>query len=90
MPRFYFNVYDGKSSLDVQGFELPNWEAARIEAIRLAGEILRDEADYIARHEDWRIEVTDSTGLILFWMAFAMLTPAAMRDGTFDQEGDIA
>ena len=83
MPRFYFNVYDGKSSLDEQGTELLNCEAARIQAIRLTGEILRDEADYIAQHEDWRIEVTDTTGLVLFWMAFTMIAPPEIANGIF-------
>jgi hypothetical protein len=48
MPRFHFNVHDGKNIIDEQGTELPNWQAARIEAIHLAGNILRDEAQSIA------------------------------------------
>jgi hypothetical protein len=73
MPRFHFNVYDGKSIIDEEGTALPNWQAARIEAISLAGNILRDEAHRIALGEDWRIEVTDHTGLILFQMTFQVV-----------------
>ncbi|ONF47969.1 DUF6894 family protein [Methylobacterium radiotolerans] len=66
MPRFYFNIYDGVSLLDDTGTELSDWREARIEAIRLAGEIFRDDAQRIALGEDWHIEVTDEHGLVLF------------------------
>ena len=70
MPRFHFHVHDGYSALDTEGTELPDWQAARLEAIRLAGDILKHDADRIALGEDWRIEVTDHAGLILFQMTF--------------------
>jgi hypothetical protein len=73
MPRYFFNIHDGKSIIDEEGTELPNWQAARIEAIGLAGHILKDEAHRIALGEDWRIEVTDHTGLILFQMTFQVV-----------------
>ncbi|MGU3663166.1 DUF6894 family protein [Methylobacterium sp. A49B] len=66
MPRFFFNVYDGTSSLDDTGTELADWQTARIEAIRLAGAIFTDEAQKIALGEDWHIEVTDERRLVLF------------------------
>lgn len=81
MPRYHFNVYDGVRLRDDEGTELPDWQAARLEAIRRAGDILKDDAQRIAVGEDWRIEVTDSTGLILFQMAFLMVeSPAVLRD----------
>ena len=66
VPRFQFNVYDGVSSLDDTGTELSNWREARLQAIKLAGAIFTDEAQQIALGEDWRIEVTDHRGLVLF------------------------
>lgn len=81
MPRYHFNVYDGSDSLDQDGTELPSWQSARLEAIRLAGEILKDEADRIAVSEDWRIEVTDDTGLVLFHMAFVITAASAIGGG---------
>lgn len=66
MPRFFFNVYDGTSSLDDTGTELADWQTARIEAIRLAGAIFTDEAQKIALGKDWHIEVTDERRLVLF------------------------
>lgn len=88
MPRFYFNVYDGKSGLDVIGTELPDWDAARVEALRFMGEIMRDNAPYILLDEDWRLEVTHSTGLILFQVALLMAkTPLSLRSSQ-DREDD--
>lgn len=78
MPRYHFNVYDGVSSLDLDGTELPDWQTARIEAIRLAGEILKDDADRIDLGEDWQIEVTDHTGLVLFRMVLHVVEAAAL------------
>lgn len=80
MPRYHFNVYDGVRQIDDEGTELPDWQTARLEAIRLAGAIIRDEAQSVALGEDWRIEVTDHTGLILFQMAFVMIeAPAVLK-----------
>ena len=37
MPRYFFNVYDGHSSLDQDGVEFPDIYKAQNGAIRLAG-----------------------------------------------------
>jgi hypothetical protein len=74
MPRFYFNVHDGVSQIDKDGTVLPDWQTARIEAVRLAGEILRDEAYRIALGEDWCIEVTDRKGAIVFRLTIQAVT----------------
>lgn len=80
VPRYHFNVHDGVRLRDEEGAELPDWRAARLEAIHRAGEILRDDAQRIAVGEDWRIEVTDSSGLILFQMTFLVVeSPAVLR-----------
>ena len=65
MPRFHFNVYDGHSEIDWEGTEFPDWRAARIAAIELAGEIIRDNAKQISSGEIWRIEVTDDGDFVL-------------------------
>jgi len=70
VPRYYFNIYDGVSVLDDTGTELSDWREARVEAVRLAGEIFRDNAQTIALGEDWHIEVTDERQLVLFRFDF--------------------
>lgn len=42
MPRYFFNVHDGRSAPDREGTELPDTEIARAQAVRLSGEILPD------------------------------------------------
>jgi hypothetical protein len=52
MPRFFFNVSDTKSLFDPEGKDLPNWQSARIFAIRYMGEILQSDAENIAENHD--------------------------------------
>lgn len=80
MPRYFFNVYDGVSSPDPTGTELPDWQAARIEAIGLAGAIFKDEAKRIAVGDDWRLEVADERGWVLFRFDFVSSQDSAVRD----------
>ena len=78
MPRFHFNVHDGHDIKDGEGVELLDFSTARREAIRLSGAILEDEADQFGAGEDWRLEVTDETGLILFLMTFSIMQSPAV------------
>jgi hypothetical protein len=66
LHRFHFNVEDGLSTLDTDGVELPSIHAARIEAIRLTGEILRDNPQEFWDRPAWQMFVTDEAGLTLF------------------------
>jgi hypothetical protein len=56
-----------------------DWQAARLEAIRLAGDILKHDAHRIVLGEDRRIAVTDGAGLILLQMTFCVVETPAMR-----------
>jgi hypothetical protein len=62
MPRYFFNVIDGRSIIDNQGSELAGLKEARVEAIQLAGAILRDEGDTFWNGEEWHMNVTDASG----------------------------
>ncbi|MDP4023460.1 hypothetical protein Q8W71_12550 [Methylobacterium sp. NEAU 140] len=66
MPRYFFHVHDGRSALDSDGTELPDRESACVEAIRLAGSLLRDDAAHLALGEAWRLEVADERGTGLY------------------------
>jgi hypothetical protein len=70
MPRFHFNVRDGSDLPDTDGTELPDLRTARHEAVKLAGRLLLDEPETFWGGADWRVEVTDATGLILFGLDF--------------------
>jgi hypothetical protein len=59
VPRYFFNVHDGRSELDAEGTELASQDAARLTAVQLTGEILRDEARLRKFGDDWHLEVLD-------------------------------
>ena len=77
MPRFYFHIHAGRSQLDLDGLDLPSREAAQLMAVRLTGETLKDEAHLVAFSDQWRMEVTDDKGAVLFEIDVRFLTPAA-------------
>lgn len=54
--------------------------ALRIEMAQFVGELLEDHASQIWVDEDWRVDVTDESGLILYVMQItATETPATMN-----------
>jgi len=66
MPRYYFSTADGTRQADTDGTELPNVASARIEAIKFAGDVLSEHPEIIWGGEDFRVEVSDENGLVLF------------------------
>ncbi len=80
MPTFHFNVVDGVSIPDATGTELPDLYAARLEAVRYSGELLRDHADAFWIQHEWRIEVTDFAGLVLFAIHISAVEAPALHD----------
>lgn len=66
MPHFRFNVYDGVALPDLSGRDFADLAEAQAEALRLAGELMRDGATARRLGGDWRIEVADETGRVLF------------------------
>jgi hypothetical protein len=66
MPRYFFHTADGSRERDTEGTELANYREARAVAIQHAGELLTHEPEHLWHDSDFRIEVTDETGLILF------------------------
>jgi hypothetical protein len=62
MPRYFFHVYDGSSSPDQDGTELPDVYIAQSQAIRTSGEILRDMGAKFWDGAEWKMEVADERG----------------------------
>ncbi|GLS44229.1 DUF6894 family protein [Methylobacterium brachythecii] len=86
MPRFFFNVQDGQTIMDHKGVDLSDWSTARLHAISIVGRILAEEPERIAVDEDWLLEVSDSTGLILFRLDFHVTASPAVRGGKLKKE----
>ena len=89
MPRYFFHVRDGSSSPDDVGTELANWHEARIEAVRFAGEVIRDHAHRIALSQDWHIEVTDEHQIMLFRLDLITTDSPALADRRCNQRHSI-
>ena len=61
MPRFYFHIEDDQTHIDQIGVELPDLPTARDEAVRAAGQILRNgAAKSLWSGKPWRMWVTES------------------------------
>ena len=66
MPRFRFQLHDGRSLPDTEGTVLPNLEDAQLEAVRRAGTILSRHSREFWQDHEWALDVTDDAGLVLF------------------------
>lgn len=74
MPRYFFNIHDGKDILDDLGYELLDLDAAKKLSVTLSGDCLRDHALEFWTGEEWTMEVTDEHGLTLFSLLFVAIS----------------
>ncbi|QOZ73824.1 DUF6894 family protein [Bradyrhizobium arachidis] len=66
MPRYFFNVFYGRTTTDHVGEEFPDQDATWKEATVLAGQILQGLHGDLVPGREWRVEVTDEFGNRLF------------------------
>lgn len=59
MPRYFFHSRDGVSYRDRSGLELPDLDAAGIEAVRYMSELLRDESAEVWRNGELQLAIVD-------------------------------
>jgi len=61
MPQFHFHIVDGTALANTDGIEFPNTAAAKSEAVRFAGALLRYyTSSDLLRGEPWQLIVNDS------------------------------
>lgn len=65
MGHYFFNLVDGGRERDETGLDLPDIEAARMEAVRYAGDLIRSEPGTLWAKGQWRVEVTDDRGVLI-------------------------
>jgi hypothetical protein len=70
MTRYFFHTIDGQVIIDTVGTELPDLEAVRSEAVRTAGEILRDTDSRQLSKSTWHMAVADHTGKTVYSLRF--------------------
>lgn len=71
-------MHDGTTVIDETGTVLPDLATARKLATRFAGDLLRELKQEFSNGEDWKLEVTDEHGLILFTLLFVSLDPPSL------------
>ena len=74
MPLYKFEVRTETHVMTTEGADLPDSTAARIEAAKRVGSLLQDHAGQLWTDQDWQMDVTDASGLILY-----VITVSAMR-----------
>ncbi len=80
MPRYFFHFGDTARGVDVRGQDLPDHNVARIEAVRLLGEVLKDKASEFWDEQSMKLIITDDEGLMLFVLdVSAIEAPAVSR-----------
>lgn len=70
MPRYFFDIVDGEDLPDPDGSEHADLNAARIEAIRYSGEVLREMPERFWHAEEWKMTVSDWNRIPLFTLKF--------------------
>lgn len=66
MPRYFFKTEDGQVHRDQDGTELSGLSAARVHAIRYAGDVMSNEPDVLWDGNEFHVEVSDEKGALLF------------------------
>ncbi|WP_428977746.1 DUF6894 family protein [Lichenibacterium minor] len=79
MPRFFFHRTDGDFDPDREGTELPDLNAARLEAIRYAAATVKDHPIEVWSGTTFRIEVSDDTGMLLSTVIILEIEAPAAR-----------
>lgn len=70
MPRYFFDIVDGEDLPDINGSEHADLDAARLEAIRYSGEVLREMPERFWNAEEWTMTVSDTARIPLFTLKF--------------------
>lgn len=71
MPQYFFRIQqDGHSSDYADGLQFPDKQAARNEAAAVCADMMRGIVGDAAGRPDWRLDVTDEAGKLLFRFSF--------------------
>ena len=76
--RFHFQVRTETHVMLTEVVDLSDSDEARIEAAKRIGLLLHAHASKLWVDEEWQIDVTDDTGLILFVINISAMKSAAI------------
>jgi hypothetical protein len=77
MPSYHIELRTASKVWDTLDVERDDLTALRIEMARFVGQMLADHAEQIWEDQDWRIDVTDDEGLILYVLEVSATNTAA-------------
>ena len=80
MPKYFFNLVDGRPSLDREGSQIESLEQARLEAVVYAASMLRDRPEEVWAGGNWRVEVSDHHKRLLFTIVVMALEAIRTED----------
>lgn len=78
MPRYHIELRTQDRIWDTLDVVMGDTNEVRVEVAQFIGELLKDHADKIWVDEEWRVDVTDETGLVLFVMHLMVTNSAAV------------
>jgi hypothetical protein len=91
MPRYFFNIHDGKDVVDREGTVLKDEAQARADAVGLAGNVIAEMGGKFWDEErEWLMEVSDDTGAVLFALSFASVPVAPSREAPIRSHGAMS
>jgi hypothetical protein len=80
MPHYHIELRTPDQIWETLDVESDNLDGLRLEIARFVGELLKDHAGKIWADKDWRVDVTDHAGLILYALnIFATDSAATMH-----------
>lgn len=78
--RFHFQVRTDTHVLLADASELEDVDEARIKAARRVGTLLHEHAGQLWADEEWRMDITNADGLILFVIQISAMRTAATAE----------
>jgi hypothetical protein len=83
MKNYNINILTDSHIAETLNVESDNLTDLRVKMARFVGELLKDYAELVWVDENWQINATDESGLILYVLQIsAMKTPATMIEKT--------
>jgi hypothetical protein len=77
LPKFLIGLRSDTHLNETLTVERDDLTALRIELARFVGDLLKEHAEIIWQDQDWRVDVTDEKGLILYVMEISATDSAA-------------
>jgi hypothetical protein len=68
--RYFFTIHDGKLIVDTEGEYCASWGKVREQAIKTAGECLRDMAPRYPSDLEWQLVVTNESNETVLRLRF--------------------